>query len=237
MRSHGRTSASRRRSGGTPPGPSGTITRVQYGSGTIGDNATSLALLLDTPAKGNNLLIAAWGVDKSAGVFTPPPDWLPLAAQDGASTSLLVAFKVASGGETSAIASWSAPSVNGATGIIVEYAGLRTTGPTGPSHLPPYSNTGRTSMLLDPPHAEADGGALAFFSIDSLTAPNDTTDFRPAAPGFTWVDTIVRPNSPGGGATALCERLDVTAGEDISTTFTWTRQDQVAGFMQLVNRI
>lgn len=217
------------------------VSRVQHVTRgvTAGPAFTSLTTAaLPTPATAGNVLVAGWQVDKNAGTFTPPPGWTTIATQSGASVSIHLAYKVATGGETTATASWATAQV-GANSIIAEYAGVSTSDPIGPVHTPSYSDTPHTGMTLDPTPAEANGAALAFFGVDSLLAQDSTTEFRPSGAGFTWVATSIDedPQSAGAGAAALCERMGVVAGEDLSTAFTWTRNDQTAGVMVLLNGV
>jgi hypothetical protein len=215
------------------------VARVRYN--TSANDTTflrSLAQPLGGTAAAGNLLIGAWAVDKNAGTFTPPTGWTTVAAQTGTSVSLLIARKVAAGGETTATASWTAGANAGASAVIAEYSGTSTTDPMGPVHLPSYSDTPRTSMVLDPGPAEAAGAALAFFAMDSPTAMGDASDFHPTATGFTWVATSVHGTNLGTPMAAFAEDITISSGEDVAaTTFSWTRSDQVIGCMVLINDV
>lgn len=209
------------------------ITRVQVVTDATASTVTSRATAaLPTAATAGNLLVAAWGIDKSAGTVTPPPGWTVLASQVGTSISLLVAYKVAAGGDAAPTASWT--TANSVSTVIAEYAGVNAASPIGPSHLPAYADTNRTSFALDPAAATSAGAALAFFAMDSMATAGDSTPFRPAATDFTWVATAVGSNAAVPG-TALVENLAVTSGQDLAPTFTWTRSDQVAAFVVLLN--
>lgn len=216
------------------------ITRVRFNAaGDVGAQ-TSLALPLGATATAGHVLLAVWAVDKSAGTFTTPSGWTLLASQVGTSVSIMVCGKVAAGTETTVTGSWSTAALSGSSGVIAEYAGADTSSPFGPSNLPTYSDTARTSMTLDPAAATSAGAAIAFFGIDSVDlASAGNTGFQPAATGFTWVttsfDNLSGTANSGAAGAALVENLSITSGQDIAPAFSWTRSDQVAGFIQLLN--
>jgi hypothetical protein len=218
------------------------ISRVRFQASGNVNATTSLALPLGGTATAGNVLVAVWAIDKDVTSITAPSGWTTLASQLGTSVSFLVCGKVAAGTETTATASFSGGSAapSGASGVIAEYSGVDTANPWGPSNLPTYSDTAVTSKTLDPAAATAAGAALAFFAMDSVdSAAAGSTGFQPAATGFTWVttafDNLSGTANSGTPGAAFVENLSITSGQDIAPAFTWTRLDQVAGFIQLLN--
>lgn len=218
---------------------SASFSRVQYATGgsfTSGVTTfTSGALpTLTTAAKAGNALIGIWAIDKAAGTFTAPSGWTKLVEQSGASTSIMVAGKMAAGGETTATATWTTGGA-GYAAIFAEYSGVTGFGAT---QIPAYSDAIATSMALGPLTATANGRAIAAFSIDSIYTSAGQQSFSPTATG--WNTAIVGQSagtSAGIPGAALVEMpTDTANGATIpSTTFSWVYGDQVAGALILLN--
>lgn len=225
-----------------PPTP-----RVQYGRNAAyssgAGNLTSLAATLPSPATAGNLLTAAFTVDKDSGTFTVPSGWTLVPGFTGTTTgaqqvSLHAIYKIAAGGETTVTGAWPTAQ-DGAAAHIVEHSGVNTADPFGPTTVPAYDDTGRSSLTLDPGPAEAAGGCIVFLALDT---EGTTVRFTPSAPGFTLVDSVSAidfdPSATGGRPplafleynTALAPADDVPA-----TTFTWQESDQAAGAAILLN--
>lgn len=209
-------------------------TRVQMKGGWTlddGTNHTSLGTpVLSTPASAGNLLIAAWSVDLDAGAFTPPTGWKVLANRPAPSVSLLVCYKIAAGGETSTGASWTTPQ-DQANSLIAEYSGVNTENPVGPSNFPGYVDVQYQDITLDLAPASVEGMALAF-----IAAANTRTGatFTPAAAGWGTAFSIHDVTDASAGL-AVLEDLAVAAGDNKSSTFTWTALTRRQGFIVLLN--
>lgn len=189
---------------------------------------------LPTPATAGNALIAVFGIDKAAGTFTVPSGWTQLAQVSGASVSLFVIGKIAAGGETSVTVTYSTPAFGGTT-LLAEYSGVSGFGPVS---APAYSDTARTSMALGPVTSTAAGRALAFLTMDSMDTVDPAASFTPAATGWTTRLVATSPTSTNGAPGIALDELTaaVASGATVpSTTFTWTRSDQVAGALVLLN--
>ena len=211
--------------------------RLTTGSG-YGDRRTSLQASFPAPAVGN-LLLGVLTVDGSAGKFTAPAGWKLALQRAGTSLSLAVAYRVGTGSETVVTFPWTTSS-RGGSWIVAEYAGVDGTDPLGRLANPAYSDSLRTSMVLNPPAAESQSIQLAVFGIDAmdpLTTGLPGTEFRPTASGWDWVATshdTLQPACPGASLTEYGAPL--ATGEDLgATTFTWFRRDQVIGAVLQLN--
>lgn len=217
-----------------PPPPAATVTRVQVREAFSYNEAaprTSQAVTLSSPATAGSRLIGVWSVDQASGVFTPPAGWTTLVQRSTPSVSMLVATKLAAGGETSVSASWQTPSF-GAAAIVAEYRGASSSNPFGPSQFPAYSDTDQTpSIRLDPAPAASAGAALAFIAIDSSGLVGE---FLPQSTGWTLVRSSTDETSVRAPGAAMLERA-VAEANDLDSVFTWKHGDQRQGYVVLLN--
>jgi chitodextrinase len=220
----------------------GVYLREDLGTGAFltGAARTSLATpTLAGPIAAGDLLVAAWAVDKSAGTFTVPSGWTAAVNTAGASVSELVVWRLATGtgDPTSVTATWSSGR-DGAAAFITRWSGVNTADPLGPTANPAYSDTSRTSTVLDPAAADALRSLPVFIGVlDSIESTTSNAGFRPAATGWSWRHTAGALNDLGAPAVALTIRdAHLAAGEDLgSTTFTWTQLENAHGAMLLLN--
>ena len=213
--------------------------RVRQTAGSsYGDRRTSLDLAFPSPAVGN-LLLAVLSLDGSAGRFKAPVGWQLAFQRVGTSVSLAAAYRVGTGSETAATFPWTTSS-RGGSWIVAEFTGINSTDPLGRLANPAYSDTSRTSMVLNPPAAESESIQLAVFGIDAmdpLTTGLLGAEFQPTADGWAWVATSHDALQPACPGTALTEyAAPLAAGVDLpATTFGWRRRDQVIGAVLQLN--
>lgn len=220
--------------GSLRPSPAGAAVanrvRVPVQGSSYGSPVTALTLgPFPRPAAGN-LLLGVVSVDGSAGAFKPPTGWRIAFQRAGTSISLATVYRIATGTETTAPISWSTASPGGSW-LVAEYAGIRSDDPLGPVQTPPYSDAARTSLGLNPAPAESSSILLGLFAIDAMNPGSTGAEFRPTASGWDWVTTSYDAAAPSCPATALTEYgTPLTAAQDLaSSTFRWTRSDQVIG--------
>ncbi len=205
---------------------------------TYGAVRTSAPVTFPAPAAGN-LLLAVISVDGSAGRFRAPSGWRLVFQRIGTSVSLAALCRVGTGSETAVTFTWTTPSPGGSW-VVSEYAGINGTDPLGPLASPAYSDSPRTSMLLNPPAAESASIQLAVFCIDAMdppTAGGTGAEFRPTAPGWECITTSYHATQPDCPGTALTEHgTPLATGQDLlRTRFTWRRSDQVIGAVLQLN--
>ena len=211
--------------------------RLTTGS-TYGAARTSLRTTFPAPSPGN-LLLAVISVDGSAGTFQAPAGWRFALQRVGTSVSLVALYRVGTGSETAVIVPWRTSS-RGGSWFVAEYAGIDGADPLGPMRSPAYSDSARTSMVLNPPVAESPSIQLAVFGIDAMD-PSSTgregAEFRPSAPGWDWIATSYDATQPACPGTALTEHAaPLATGQDLpGTEFAWLRSDQVIGAVLQVN--
>jgi phosphodiesterase/alkaline phosphatase D-like protein len=213
--------------------------RVRVTTGTAyGAARTSLGARFPAPAAGN-LLLAVVSVDGSAGAFRAPVGWRIAFQRVGTSLSLAALYRVGTGTESSAAFRWTTSSAGGSW-IVAEYTGIDSTDPLGPVRNPGYSDSPRTSMVLNPPAAESESIPLAVFGIDAMD-PSGTgragAEFKPSATGWDWIATSCDTAQAACPGTALTEaRARPTAGQDLAgSRFSWLRSDQVIGAVLQLN--
>lgn len=217
----------------------GAAHRVRLTKGTAyGSLRTTLPATFPTPTPGN-ALVAVASIDGSAGTFALPAGWRFAFSRGRSPISMVTMYRVATGSESGVTFAWSQGS-RGGSWLVAEYGGLSRTDPIGPAWMAPYSNTARRRMAVNPPAAEASSLVLALFSIDAMNpqSAGDTggVEFRPLAPGWTWVDTSYHGSNGSCPGTALDEYdAPLGPGTDLGpATFTWSRLDQTAaGSLQL----
>ncbi len=210
--------------------------RLSTGS-AYGAQTTSIRATFPAPAA-HNLLLLLVSVDGSAGKFRVPAGWTMIFQRPGTSVSLVALYRLATGEETAVTQRWSTASLGGSW-LVAEYTGISGVDPLGPARVPAYSDVTRTSMLLNPPAAEAQSVQLAVFAIDALDPlpGNGGAEFRPTASGWEWITTSYAATQPSCPATALTEYgAPLAQGTDLpGTTFTWQRRDQVIGAVLQLN--
>lgn len=213
--------------------------RVQLTTGSAyGALTTSAHVTFPTPGVGN-LLLAVISIDGSVGKFRAPAGWKLAFQRVGTSVSLATAYRIGTGNETSVTFSWTIPSPGGSW-IVAEYTGIDGIDPLGPLASPAYSDSPRTSMLLNPRAAESQSVLLAVFGIDAMDPPaagSGGAEFRPAASGWNWITTSYDAAQPVCPGTALTEyATPLTAGQDLPRErFAWRRSDQVIGAVLQLN--
>lgn len=213
--------------------------RVRLTTGSAhGAGRTSVQAVFPAPAAGN-LLLAVISIDGSAGKFKAPAGWKLAVQRVGTSVSFAALYRWGTGSETAVTFSWTTSSPGGSW-VVAEYTGINGNDPLGPLRSPAYSDSSRTSMVLNPPAAESQSVQLAVFCIDAmdpLTAGGDGAEFRPTAAGWNWITTSYDATRPGCPGTALTEYgAPLATGQDLpGTKFAWLRSDQVIGAVLQLN--
>lgn len=107
------------------PGPAvATLEQSKAFSHTYLSPTTSISATLDQAATAGNLIVTAVAIDKSSGTITTPTGFTLLHSHDTLATSGAIAYKIATGGETTV--SWSYANSEEASVWVGEYSGTAT---------------------------------------------------------------------------------------------------------------
>ena len=142
-----------------------------------------ISVTLGSPATTNNLLVTGVAVDKASGTITVPAGFTLVQKGEGGISSGAMAYKIATGGETTISWSWTANEEGSVW--IGEYTGLMITdvldvSAENEAYLSTQTNTISTGTT--PSTTQADELAIALFASDSGNSVGDT---RSWTNGFT----------------------------------------------------
>src|SRR6266705_993580 len=210
-------------------------TLVQSISGNSASGSTSVTGTLSAGATAGNIIWCAVGIDKTSGALTTPSGFTTLFAQDSASVSTYVGYKVAAGGETAITLAWTTAAPAGAIMWLDEYSDTTTGGSwtiLGSANHPTDETTAATWSSGTTAATTAQGQGLARFSIDSsstATAPTYSNSF---------VSLHAYAGGAGKGDMAVAALADVAAGTAAETTMTYSgTADQHAGAIAVFAKI
>ncbi len=210
-------------------------TLVQSISGNSASGSTSVTGTLSAGATAGNIIWCAVGIDKTSGALTTPSGFTTLFAQDSASVSTYVGYKVAAGGETAVTLTWTTAAPAGAIMWLDEYSDTNTSGVwtiLGSANHPTDETTAATWSSGTTAATTAQGQGLAWFSIDSsstATAPTYSNSF---------VSLHAYAGGAGKGDMAVAALADVAAGTAAETTMTYSgTADQHAGAIAVFAKI
>ena len=167
-----------------------TITLVQQKTYAHSYNSpsTGISVTLDSPATANNLLVTVVAIDKASGTITVPTGFTLVQKGEGGISSGAMAYKIATGGETTISWTWTATEEGSVW--IGEYSGLAATAVLDVSaeneaYLSTATNTistGTTSTTT-----QANELAIALFASDSGNSVGST---RTWTNGFTTIAEV-----------------------------------------------
>src|SRR6266571_3778535 len=210
-------------------------TLVQSISGNSASGSTSVTGTLSAGATAGNIIWCAVGIDKTSGALTVPAGFTTLFAQDSASVSTYVGYKVAAGGETAITLAWTTAAPAGAIMWLDEYSDSNTGGLwtiLGSANHPTDETTAATWSSGTTAATTAQGQGLAWFSIDSsstATAPTYSNSF---------VSLHAYAGGAGKGDMAVAALADIAAGTAAETTMTYSgTADQHAGAIAVFAKI
>src|SRR6266704_1202280 len=210
-------------------------TLVQSVSGNSPSSSTSVTGTLGAGATAGNIIWCAVGIDKTSGALTTPSGFTTLFAQDSASVSTYVGYKVAAGGETAITLTWTTAAPAGAIMWLDEYSDTNTGGLwtiLGSANHPTDETTAATWSSGTTAATTAQGQGLAWFSIDSsstATAPTYSNSFA-TLPAYA--------GGAGKGDMAVAALADIAAGTAAETTMTYSgTADQHAGAIAVFAKI
>jgi len=210
-------------------------TLVQSISGNSASGSTSVTGTLSAGATAGNIIWCAVGIDKTSGALTVPAGFTTLFAQDSASVSTYVGYKVAAGGETAITLAWTTAAPAGAIMWLDEYSDTNTGGLwtiLGSANHPTDETTAATWSSGTTAATTAQGQGLAWFSIDSsstATAPTYSNSF---------VSLHAYAGGAGKGDMAVAALADIAAGTAAETTMTYSgTADQHAGAIAVFAKI
>jgi len=209
-------------------------TQVQAVSGTSTAAATSVSATLSAATAGN-ILWCAVGMDKSSGTLTPPSGFTTLVAQDSASVSTYVGYKIAAGGETTITLTRATASTAGDTMWVGEYSDTNTVG-TWQVLGSASDLTNETTRLVTPSGTTAatrqQGQAIAWFTIDSGQSNTGTLTYTNS---YTNIRTYA---ASGKGDVAVAVLADVAAGTSATSSQTHTpTADQTSGVIAVFAKV
>ena len=171
-------------------GGGGAITLVQQKTYATPYNNPQygISITLNTPATANNLLITGVAVDKASGTITKPEGFTLIQKGEGGIASGALAYKVATGGETTISWTWTANEEGSVW--IGEYSGLATSdvldvSAENEAYLSTLTNTISTGTTTTT--TQADELAIALFASDSGNSVGTT---RSWTNGFTTIAEI-----------------------------------------------
>lgn len=209
-------------------------TKVQSIGGTSAAAATIVTATFGAGATAGNLILCAVGMDKSSGALTPPAGFTQLVAQDSASVSTYVGYKVATGGETAISLTRATASTAGDTMYILEYSD---TGSGTWTILGSASDlTNEATRLVTPSGTTAAtaamGQGVAFFTIDSGQSSTAQPTYSNS---YAWLTGYA---ASGRGDVAVATLADVAAGTAATSTQTHTpTADQTSGVIVVFAKI
>jgi len=186
-----------------------------------GTEARRCALVLPKAPLVGHVLIAAVGIDKSAGAFNAPPagwSWLG-DPRVQASVSQAVAWRVADGSATDLACTLSWTSAVNHEGLIFEVDAISSGTPV--AVVNPASETATNTITVDAGSADADGFALSFWSQDSEDNANNVTYSGSYLP---LVSTVAATGT--GGANVFVAGKNLADSGSTVVTVTATTSDQ-----------
>jgi RHS repeat-associated protein len=203
-----------------PPPPPAVLHR--YGNNSPTASTTNTVAIAAPPAAGK-LLLATLAVDKSSGAITAPPGWTPVEDYVNTSTSQAMAWKIATGSESSVTWTWATARMS-----FAGYVELDLDNPTFVSGsagaLPNPPNDLDASLISYAGATAADAGvAVAHASIDTAAG-----HWPAAASSPAWSNGYQRVVQPGYDGLALDASAEfpgsslairgVAAGDSTKTT-------------------
>src|SRR6266568_3082976 len=210
-------------------------TLVQSITGNSPSSSTSVTATLAAGATAGNIIWCAVGIDKTSGALTTPSGFTTLFAQDSASVSTYVGYKVAAGGETAVTLTWTTAAPAGAIMWLDEYSDTNTGGLwtiLGSANHPTDETTAATWSSGTTAATTTQGQGLAWFSIDSsstATAPTYSNSFA---------SLHAYAGGAGKGDMAVAALADIAAGTAAETTMTYSgTADQHAGAIAVFAKI
>lgn len=186
---------------------------------------TAPTVTLDAATTVGHLLTAVLSHDKN-GTFTTPTGWTLLGTgYTGTSVSLAVFGRIADGTATDRTFTGTASTGGvGSVLTLIEWdefpANLTVTTATFPN---PVDNLAYTAATADPGAATATGFALAFATIDSMSAVWATSVF---SNGYATPLTVTGDTVTGGNGQAIGAK-ELVSGTTTNTTATYPNSDQV----------
>jgi hypothetical protein len=175
---------------GDANGSTGPISLVQQKTfaTTYNSPGYGISVTLDTPATTNNLLVTGVAIDKASGTISVPSGFTLVQKGEGGISSGAMAYKIATGGETTISWSWTAHEEGSVW--IGEYAGLVPTdvldvSSENEAYLSIVTNTISTGTT--PTTTQAYELAITLFASDSGNAVGNT---RTWSNGFSTVAEI-----------------------------------------------
>lgn len=205
------------------------IAKVQSVQALI-DGLSSTISINFTAATAGHLLLAICAPDKITGTFTYPSGWTPIgtAHDTGPSVGLALAYKVATGGETSVAFSW-AGSASKPMALMYEFSGVDTTSPINQSIINYVDDTNVNSRSTGTTSATTVDNclAVAICCIDTWLA---------SASSRTWTNSFVEDyfytsNTTGAEGIDTAFKVITPVGT-AESTFSWvSAADQAIGAM------
>jgi hypothetical protein len=201
----------------------GPITLVQQKTYATPYNSPiyGISVTLNTPATANNLLITCVAIDKASGTITIPSGFTLVQKGEGGISSGAMAYKIATGGETTISWSWT---LNEEGSVwIGEYSGLTTTNVLDVSaeneaYLSIATNTISTGTT--PTTTQANELAIALFAADSGVSVGTT---RTWTNGFT---TLAEITDTSGSPFLNVANKTLTAIGTVQSTLTHNGNDE-----------
>jgi hypothetical protein len=210
--------------------PSPTLSEQFSSAYQTGRPYTSGSYTLQGSTTGGRLLVSVLAVDKGAGPITPPLGWtLVQDYGEGPDVCGALAFKVASGTESTIVWQWGSGS-NGWATRILEYPIPNPRLETSAEAASGAANV--TSLRLGPtPVTTAQTFALAMITVDSNASWTGTPRaVNSWSDGFTSMGAVLNPHTSQVGL-EVAKRGSVPSGTAVATSPAWTTQDQAYGIV------
>lgn len=203
--------------------------RVQTASAT--STGTSTTVNFSAAVKDNLLLVIA-AMDKAAGTITPPSGYTSIFSNSSTSVSFWMGYKVAAGGETSAVVTRSTSSAGGDYVWMGEYESNALGDWTVAGSSSNYTNESSVTTLATGTTGTTTtlGRAIAAIATDS--GVTSFTDFS-----NQYSTEFISTTSGGRAGLYVAARSPIFTGATTNTTATWTGADEASGGVAVIGRV
>lgn len=207
---------------------------LQTKRSTITSAGTSISATFDSTPTAGNLLLATLGIDKSAGGINAPSGWTLLGSPYiDSSVSGAVAYRIATGSESSSV-QWSWTTSTRAAMTLTE-TNLTGASVMGTVQRTAVSGSGVTSVSLTGSSSTGQGVSFGVASVDSGLGGAWQSGEPSWSSGYTVVvnepgDAFAGETSNGGACSAVAWK-PLSNGTSTGFTASWTGTDQAFGYL------
>lgn len=193
------------------------IAQVQAVSNAVDVLSTSITTTTAACVAGN-ILILCLAVDKNHGTITPPTGFTVIESKAGGANNIggIMAYKVATGGETSFQSTWVTAATCKPAQAVIEYSGMAV-----PDEISNQSNSGDTAVLSIATGAitttTATTMVVAFGGVDSANVTGWAS--RAWSNSFTQITSAGTGGAPG---ISVASRALTTTQSGLQSTFTFS---------------